>query len=37
MNFKLENRKTLAELSFKEKLEISTRKKVLEKIKKYVL
>lgn len=34
--FELENGKTLAELSFEEKLEISTRKKALEKIKKYL-
>lgn len=34
--FELENGKTLAELSFDEKLEISTRKKALEKIKKYL-
>lgn len=34
--FELENGKTLAELSFEEKLEISTRKKCLEKIKKYL-
>ena len=34
--FELENGKTLAELSFEEKLEISTRKKALEKIKKYI-
>ena len=32
----LENGKTLAELSFDEKFEISTRKKALEKIKKYI-
>lgn len=34
--FELENGKTLAELSFEEKLELSTRKKALEKIKKYL-
>lgn len=34
--FELENGKTLAELSFDEKLEISTRKKALEKIRKYI-
>ncbi len=34
--FELENGKTLAELSFEEKLEISARKKALEKIKKYM-
>lgn len=34
--FELENGKTLAELTFEEKLEISTRKKALEKIKKYL-
>lgn len=34
--FELENGKTLAELSFEEKLEISTRKKALEKIRKYL-
>ena len=34
--FELENGKTLAELSFEEKLEISTRKKALLKIKKYL-
>lgn len=34
--FELENGKTLAELTFEEKLEISTRKKALEKIKKYI-
>lgn len=34
--FELENGKTLAELSFEEKLEISTRKKALEKIRKYI-
>lgn len=34
--FELENKKTLAELSFQEKLEISPRKKALEKIKKYI-
>jgi len=34
--FELENGKTLAELSFEEKLAISTRKQALEKIKKYI-
>ena len=34
--FELEDGRTLAELSFDEKLEISTRKKALEKIKKYI-
>ncbi len=34
--FELENGKTLAELAFEEKLEISARKKALEKIKKYL-
>lgn len=34
--FELDNGKTLAELNFDEKLEISTRKKALEKIKKYM-
>ena len=34
--FELENGKTLAELTFEEKLKISTRKKALEKIKKYL-
>lgn len=34
--FELENGKTLAELTFEEKLEISTRKEALEKIKKYL-
>ncbi len=34
--FELENGKTLAELSFEEKLEISARKKALQKIKKYL-
>lgn len=34
--FELENGKTLAELSFEEKLEISARKKALEKIRKYI-
>ena len=34
--FELEDGRTLAELSFEEKLEISTRKKALEKIKKYI-
>lgn len=34
--FELEDGRTLAELEFEEKLEISTRKKALEKIKKYV-
>jgi len=34
--FELEDGRTLAELSFEEKLEISTRKKALEKIKKYL-
>ena len=34
--FELENGKTLAELSFEEKLESSTRKKALEKIRKYL-
>lgn len=34
--FELEDGRTLAELDFEEKLEISTRKKALEKIKKYL-
>ncbi len=34
--FELENGKTLAELTFEEKLEISARRKALEKIKKYL-
>lgn len=34
--FELKDGRTLAELSFEEKLEISTRKKALEKIKKYI-
>ncbi len=34
--FELENGKTLAELTFEEKLEMSTRKKALEKIRKYL-
>jgi len=34
--FELEDGRTLAELSFEEKLEISTRKKALEKIRKYI-
>ena len=34
--FELEDGRTLAELSFEEKLEISTRKKALMKIKKYI-
>lgn len=34
--FELEDGRTLAELSFEEKLEMSTRKKALEKIRKYI-
>lgn len=34
--FELENGKTLAELTFEEKLAMSTRKKALEKIRKYL-